>query len=299
MTFILDTDPSVGAFARGRDLVAVGERADLGAAGAPGVADVQRACCDIARAAEIGDRHVDIIVLVDDRRAQNDLKVILPQPLEAAEEHRHRLLPGGIGRRVQRKPGRGLCAVDVFALDADLCRLDRPAGEGTGVDEFGEIRPVDRRVIGDCVAEVLDDLEELLPRQRLVGAEGAIRVAAHNAELIRLENDLVGRIGEVVRPFKLDGVLGDERVGVNGESTHFRAGDVLFEIIALKRRGDEIELLHFVVAGLEPVTVVFAADGGCADSAAEHHRRAQREAQQLPFQGFHIRSSFSSNPIGQ
>ena len=300
MALILDAHPAVRALAGNCDGCAVGQRADLGAAGAPGVADVQRLGVDVARAAELCDGDIRVVnFVVHNGGAQNNLKVVLPQSLEAAEEHRHRLLTGGVVTRVQGQTGGGLGAVDVFALHADLGCLDSPGRELADVREFGQIRAVNRRMIRNGIAEVLNDLEKLLTGEGLVGLERAVGIAAHDAKLVCHQNRGVRRVGEVVRPLKLDGVLGDEAIGVDGERTHLRAGDVLLEVIALERGRDEIELFHFVVVGLKPVAVVPARDGRDARDGGKEHHGAKCQTQQPSCTLLHSSSSFSSNPTGQ
>ena len=170
---ILDAVPLVavgggGCDAGDGDGGVVAQLADLRAAGGPGVADVDGAgLADIHGLADAGDRDVQVDLVDDDRRA---LDVFIVEPLDglvAAQEHRHRFLPAGVALGVQIGAIAELRALHIGVAHADLRGFLRPGRDLVRVGKAVQRAVRSRGGEGRRGAEVLDQLEKLLPCQQL------------------------------------------------------------------------------------------------------------------------------------
>ena len=287
---ILDSVPLVAVGGGGRDAGdgdggVVAQLADLRAAGGPGVADVDGAgLADIHGLADAGDRDVQVDLVNDDRRA---LDVFIVEPLDglvAAQEHRHRFLPAGVALGVQIGAAAERRALYIGVAHADLRGFLRPGRDLVRVGKAVQRAVRSRGGEGRRGAEVLDQLEKLLPCQQLVRAERAVFIAVDNAVEMGLDDVFVVRVGEAREALvrQVDVVARRLFKGVHGQLAHLAAGDVLGEVEAIERGGHQPELVDLVVVRLEPAAVFVVRSE--TDRAHRHeHRRAQQQAEQFSY----------------
>ena len=292
---VLDTVPAVRAAAGDGDGLISLERADLGAAGKPRIADIQRIGRNVHGLTDIG--HGDVqVAFVDLDAGRRDVDVVpLAHVLIRAEEHDHSLLPACALSGPKIGGGAGFCTVDKRIGYAKLRSLARPCADRTGICERAQIFRA-RGGVGGGLTEVLDDLEKFLPREGLVRLERSVRIAAHNAVFMRLEDVFVRCIRKIVGALELiDNVSCRLFKRDNGQLAHLAARDGGGQITGCEGGGENAERLHFLIIWREP-RAVFRSCGHCARGEQQHERQNQRHAS---FPDFHSSSSFSSSPTGQ
>ena len=278
----------------------VAQLADLRAAGRPGIADVDiTRLADVHGLADARDGDVQIDLVNNDRRA---LDVFIVEPLDgliAAQEHRHGFLPAGVVLGVQIRAVSKLRALHVGIAHADLRGLLRPCGDRSGVGKA--VQRAVFRLGGERSrrAEILDELEEFLPRQQLLRAERAVLVAVDDAVQMGLDNILIRRIRKAGERFvrHIDIVAGGLFECVDGQLAHLAARDVLGQIKAVKGRGHQAELVDLVIVCLEPAArVVVRAERGRAHGQKQHG--AQQQAQRFSCLSHGLQTPFFRSRTG-
>ena len=156
-------------------------------------------------------------------------------------EHDQRFNTGGGPLEVQRAAG----ALDDLQANSQLRGLLGPGGQVFRIGEGGQVAVA---VIGQLHAAgsqiTADEGKELRPAQTVVGAEGTVAVALHDADLVGLLNiDVVG-VGEGQLLGQLDLSAGDPFVGGGSHAAHLLTGYLRSEIGTEQLLAHQTELLH-------------------------------------------------------
>ena len=176
--------------------------ADLRTASRPGIADVDISClADIHGFVDACNGNIQVDLIDNDRRA---FDILIIEPLDsliAAQKHRHGFLPTGVALRVQISTISKLCALYIGIAYADLRSFLCPCRNRTSIGKSAQCTV--GRLGRKCRsrAEVLDEFEKLLPRQKLIWAERAVLIAVDNAVQMRLNDVLVRRIRKAAEGF--------------------------------------------------------------------------------------------------